>query len=168
NMGYFIEMKDILCEANPDYFRDFCCRIRQPKNRSLEASVNIVQVITNGFTGSLRVSIPNPKKVMTQIFDITFDVCKVLREGKRRMLIDLLVNTLARSSSPKNFKCPFPKGKFVSNNVTVTDLPPMLTESDFLVHLDFFIPRVAIAMNITLNGHLFDVSKERARKRKFL
>ncbi|KAH8250796.1 hypothetical protein KR026_009598, partial [Drosophila bipectinata] len=168
NMGYFIEMKDILCEANPDYFKDFSCRILQPKNRSLEASVNILQAISNGFTGSLRVSIPKAKRVMTQIFEITFDVCKVLREGKRRMLIDLLVNTLARSRNPKSFRCPFPKGKFVSNNITVTDLPPMLTESDFLVHLDFFVPKVANAMNITLNGHLFDVAKEKVRKRKFL
>ncbi|KAH8271542.1 hypothetical protein KR018_005105, partial [Drosophila ironensis] len=168
NLGYFLEMKQVDCVGNPNYIADVHCRILPPLNRSVEASVNIVQRLSNGFSGTLRVAIP-VKKVVTSIIDITFDVCKALREGKRRMLIDLIVNTLARTSNgAKYFKCPFPKGKFESKNLTITDLPPMLTESDFLVNLDFFFPRVAAALNITIQGHLYDMAKERARRKKFL
>ncbi|KAH8246705.1 hypothetical protein KR038_001325 [Drosophila bunnanda] len=167
NLGYFIEMKQMDCVANPSYFANTHCHILPPLNRSMEASVTIVQQL-GAFSGSLRVAVPNAKKVVTQIFDITFDVCKVLRERKRKMLIDLMVNTVARNSNARAWKCPFPKGKFESKNITVIDLPPMLTESDFLVNLDFFVPKVAHALNITLKGHLFDIAKENARKKKYL
>ncbi|XP_033155949.1 uncharacterized protein LOC117138172 [Drosophila mauritiana] len=167
NMGYYIEMKQMDCVGNPNYFTDLYCRIIPPKNRTMEASVNIMQQLS-AFSGSLRVSIPNARKVITQIFDITFDVCKVLRERKRKILIDLLVNTLARNSNAKAWRCPFPKGKFESRNISVTDLPPMLAESEFFVHLDFFIPKVAIAMNVTLHGHLYEIAKERNRRKKYL
>ncbi|XP_016946794.1 uncharacterized protein LOC108022419 [Drosophila biarmipes] len=167
NLGYYVEMKEIDCVGNPDYFANLFCRILPPNNRTMEASVNIMQKLSI-FSGSLRVSIPNAKKVITQIFNITFDVCKVLRERKRKMLIDLLVNTLARNSNAKAWKCPFPKGKFESKNISVTDLPPMLSESEFYVNLDFFVPRVAIAMNVTLHGHLYEVAKEKARRKKYL
>ncbi|KAH8285093.1 hypothetical protein KR054_005079, partial [Drosophila jambulina] len=167
NLGYYIEMKQMDCVGNPSYFAKTQCRILTPHNRSMEASVTIMQKL-NAFSGSLKVSIPNAKKVFTKIFDITFDVCKVLRERKRKMLIDLLVNTVARNSNAKDWRCPFPKGKFESKNMTVTDLPPMLTESEFLVNLDFFIPKVAHALNVTLKGNLFEVAKEKARKKKYL
>jgi len=108
NMGYYIEMKQMDCVGNPNYFANLYCRIIPPKNRTMEASVNIMQQLSV-FSGSLRVSIPNAKKVITQIFDITFDVCKVLRERKRKILIDLLVNTLAKNSNAKAWRCPFPK-----------------------------------------------------------
>ncbi|KAH8375607.1 hypothetical protein KR200_006527 [Drosophila serrata] len=167
NLGYFIEMKQMDCVGNPSYFANTYCRILPPHNRSMEASVTIMQKLST-FSGSLRVAIPNAKKVITQIFDITFDVCKVLRERKRKMLIDLMVNTVARNSNAKDWKCPFPKGKFESKNMTVTDLPPMLTESPFFVNLDFFIPKVAHGLNITLKGHLFEIAKVNARKKKYL
>lgn len=101
-------MKQMDCVGNPSYFADMQCRILPPHNRTMEASVEIRQKLTS-LSGSLRVSIPNAKKVITQIFDITFDVCKVLRERKRKVLIDLLVNTLARNSNAKDWRCPFPK-----------------------------------------------------------
>ncbi|XP_039483438.1 uncharacterized protein LOC120446496 [Drosophila santomea] len=167
NMGFYLEMKEMDCVGNPSYFADLYCKITPPKNRTMEASVKIMQPLS-AFSGVLRVSIPNAKKVITQIFDITFDVCKVLRERKRKILIDLLVNTLAKNSNAKTWRCPIPKGKFESRNISVTDLPPMLTESEFYVNLDFFIPKVAIAMNITLRGHLYEVAKERHRRKKYL
>ncbi|KAH8252993.1 hypothetical protein KR032_003031, partial [Drosophila birchii] len=167
NLGYFIEMKQMDCVGNPSYFNNMHCRILPPHNRTMEASVTLMQKLGQ-FSGSLRVSIPNAKKVITQIFDITFDVCKVLRERKRKVLIDLLVNTVARNSNAKDRRCPFPKGKFEAKNISVTDLPPMLTESEFLVNLDFFIPKVAHALNVTLKGHLFEVAKEKARRKKYL
>ncbi|XP_043645311.1 uncharacterized protein LOC122614731 [Drosophila teissieri] len=167
NMGFYIEMKEMDCVGNPHYFADLYCRIITPRNRTMEASVKMVQPLT-AFSGFLRVSIPNSKKVITQIFDITFDVCKVLRERKRKILIDLLVNTLAKNSNAKVWRCPFPKGTFESKNISVTDLPPMLSESEFFVNLDFFIPKVAIAMNVTLHGHLYEVAKERHRRKKYL
>ncbi|XP_017068822.1 uncharacterized protein LOC108106353 [Drosophila eugracilis] len=167
NLGYYVEMHQMDCVGDSNYFADLYCKILTPKNRTMEASVNIMHKLT-AFSGSLRVSIPNAKKVITQIFDITFDVCKVLRERKRKVLIDLLVNTLARNSNAMAWRCPFPKGKFESKNISVTDLPPMLTESEFFVNLDFFIPKVAHAMNITLHGHLYELAKEKARRKKFL
>jgi len=108
NIGYYVEMKQMDCVGNPDYFANLFCRILPPNNRTMEASVNIMQKLSV-FSGSLRVSIPNAKKVITQIFNITFDVCKVLRERKRKVLIDLLVNTLARNSNARDWRCPFPK-----------------------------------------------------------
>ncbi|EDV56320.2 uncharacterized protein LOC6546810 [Drosophila erecta] len=167
HMGYYIEMKQMDCVGNPNYFADMYCRIIPPKNRTMEASLNVMQPMS-AFSGSLRVSIPNAKKVMTQIFDITFDGCKVLRERKRKIIIDLLVNTLAKNGSGKLWRCPISKGKFESRNISVTDLPPMLTESEFLVNLDFFIPKVATVMNVTLHGHLYEVAKERHRRKKYL
>ncbi|XP_017033133.1 uncharacterized protein [Drosophila kikkawai] len=167
SLGYFVEMKQMDCVGNPSYFANIHCRILPPNNRTMEASVTIMQKL-GPFSGSLRVSIPNAKKVITQIFDITFDVCKVLRERKRKALIDLLVNTVARNSNAKDWRCPFPEGKFESKNISVSGLPPMLTESDFLVNLDFFIPKVAHAFNVTLKGHLFDIAKEKARQKKYL
>ncbi|KAH8301380.1 hypothetical protein KR059_001506, partial [Drosophila kikkawai] len=167
SLGYFVEMKQMDCVGNPSYFANTHCRILPPNNRTMEASVTIMQKL-GPFSGSLRVSIPNAKKVITQIFDITFDVCKVLRERKRKALIDLLVNTVARNSNAKDWRCPFPEGKFESKNISVSGLPPMLTESDFLVNLDFFIPKVAHALNVTLKGHLFDIAKEKARQKKYL
>ncbi|XP_052840179.1 uncharacterized protein LOC128254870 [Drosophila gunungcola] len=167
NLGYFVEMRQMDCVGNPSYFNNLHCKILPPNNRTMEASVIIMQKLT-AFSGSLRVSIPNAKKVITQIFDITFDVCKVLRERKRKVLIDLLVNTLARNSNAKAWKCPFPKGNFESKNISVADLPPMLTESEFYVKLDFFIPKVAIAMNVSLQGHLYEIAKEKNRRKKFL
>lgn len=44
----------------------------------------------------------------------------------------------------------------------------MLTESEFYVSLDFFIPKVAHALNVTLQGHLFEIAKEKARRKKYL
>ncbi|KAH8347940.1 hypothetical protein KR084_002446 [Drosophila pseudotakahashii] len=167
SLGYYLEMQQMDCVGNSDYFANLHCKILPPNNRTMEASVNIMQRLSV-FSGSLRVSIPKSKKVLTQIFDITFDVCKVLRERKRTMLIDLLVNTLARNSNAKAWRCPFPKGKFESRNISVTDLPPMLTESEFYVNLDFFIPRVAIVMNVTFHGHLYEVAKEKNRRKKYL
>ncbi|XP_016981286.1 uncharacterized protein LOC108046214 [Drosophila rhopaloa] len=167
NLGYYVEMRQIDCVGNPNYFNSMYCKILPPNNRTMEASVVIMQKLT-ALSGSLRVSIPNAKKVITQIFDITFDVCKVLRERKRKVLIDLLVNTLARNSNAKAWKCPFQKGSFESRNISVTDLPPMLTESEFYVNLDFFIPKVAIGMNVTLHGHLYEIAKEKNRRRKYL
>ncbi|XP_017115346.1 uncharacterized protein LOC108137917 [Drosophila elegans] len=167
SLGYFVEMRQMDCVGNPSYFDKLHCKILPPNNRTIEASVIIMRQLT-AFSGLLRVSIPNAKKVMTQIFDITFDVCKVLRERKRKVLIDLLVNTLARNSNAMAWKCPFPKGSFESKNISVTDLPPMLTESEFYVNLDFFIPKVAIAMNVTLRGHLYEIAKEKNRRKKFL
>ncbi|XP_037717157.1 uncharacterized protein LOC119551727 [Drosophila subpulchrella] len=167
NLGYYVEMKQMECVGNPDYFANLFCRILPPNNRTMEASVNIMQKLSV-FSGSLRVSIPNAKKVITQIFNITFDVCKVFRERKRKVLVDLLVNTLARNSNARDWSCPFPKGKFESKNISVTNLPPMLTESEFFVNLDFFIPKVAIAMNVTLHGHLYEIAKEKARRKKYL
>ncbi|KAH8401029.1 hypothetical protein KR009_002572 [Drosophila setifemur] len=167
NVGYFLEMNQMDCVGNPEHFADLHCRIMPPLNRTMEASATILQGLTNGFAASLRVSIPK-NRIITQIFEITFDVCKVLRERKRKMLIDLMVNTLAKSMNSKVLRCPFSKGKFESKNITVTDLPPMLRESDFLAHLDFFIPKVTILLNVTLQGHLYENAKEKARRKKYL
>ncbi|XP_017039078.2 uncharacterized protein LOC108086614 [Drosophila ficusphila] len=133
-------MKQVDCVGNPNYFADLSCKIVTPRNRDVEASVNIVQKLSV-LSGSLRVSIPNARKVKTQIFDIIFDVCKVLRERKRKILIDLLVNSLSRNSNIKAWKCPFQKGRFESKNISVASLPPALTESEFFVNLDFLYPK---------------------------
>ncbi|XP_033246393.1 uncharacterized protein LOC117187724 [Drosophila miranda] len=164
--GYFVEMSQMNCVGNPIYFSNINCKILPPLNRTMESSVELLKNLPT-LSGALRVSLPNPKKVYTQIFEITFDVCKVIRERKRKMLIDFLVSTLARNSNVV-MRCPFPKGNYYSKNISVTDLPPMLTETDFMAHFDIFIPKVAVVMNATLRGHLFDTAKENARKKKYL
>ncbi|XP_034138678.1 uncharacterized protein LOC117590297 [Drosophila guanche] len=162
----FVEMTRMDCVGNPTYFAHLNCKILPPLNRTLEFSAEVVKSLP-ALTGYLRVSLPNPKKVFTQIFDITFDVCKAIRDRNRRLLIDFLVRTLARNSNVV-MRCPFPKGNYYSKNISVNDLPPMLTENDFMANFDLFIPKVAVLLNVTLQGHLFDTAKENARKKKYL
>ncbi|XP_022227788.1 uncharacterized protein LOC111077720 [Drosophila obscura] len=164
--GYFVEMRQMDCVGNPTYLANVSCKILPPRNTTMDGYGEVVQKIPTLFA-SLRVSLPNPKKVYIQIFAITFDVCKVIREGTRKMLIDFLVRTLSRNSNVV-IRCPFPKGKYYSKNISVKDLPPMLTENDFLANFDLFIPKVAVVMNVTLKGRLFDIAKENARKKKYL
>ncbi|EDW85828.2 uncharacterized protein Dwil_GK22934 [Drosophila willistoni] len=167
HMGYFIEIHQMDCESNQSYINNFVCKVSVPRNRSLDASLRIVQKL-NVLTGSLKVSIPNSKKVFTKIFDLTFDLCKTLRERKRKALLDLLVKSLNRGSNAI-IRCPFGNGNYFSKNITAGDsLPPLLTETDFLVHFDVFIPKLAHVANVTVLGRLFDISKEQARKKKFL
>ncbi|XP_034652188.1 uncharacterized protein LOC117891107 [Drosophila subobscura] len=164
--AYFVEMSRMDCVGNPTYFANLNCKILPPLNRTMEFSGDVVKSLPT-LTGYLRVSLPNPKKVFTQIFDITFDVCKAIRDRNRKLLIDFLVRTLARNSNVV-MRCPFPKGNYYSKNISVNDLPPMLTETEFMANFDLFIPKVAVVLNVTLQGHLFDTAKENARRKKYL
>lgn len=89
-MGYFSVIRQLECVANSRYVTEVVCNAVPPRNRSINAALRLMQRIT-GLIGNLEVSIPIPrKKKLKKIFDITFELCKVLRERKRKTLIELL------------------------------------------------------------------------------
>ncbi|KAH8296986.1 hypothetical protein KR044_002618, partial [Drosophila immigrans] len=167
HMGYFIVVQQFECVVNSQYITRATCDVVTPRNRSVTAELVLMQNF-KALGGTIKVSIPNPKKkVFQKIFDITFELCKVLRERKRKALIDIL-HSLANMGD-KPIRCPLLEGHYKVENVTVANsLPPVLTESPFLLHFSWFLPRVAPVMNITVLGHLYDITKDHNRKKKYL
>lgn len=186
HMGYFIVVRHVECVFNANYFAKANCDVISPRNRSVNAELQLIQKIRH-IMGTLKVSIPNAKKKMQKIFDMTFELCKVLKERKKKTLIELL-NAMSGKPGDTRVFCPFnevsydimildlstltvsfPQGTYRANNITIVEsLPPVLTESEFLINFNWFQPRVANVFNLTVLGHLYDVAKERARKKKYL
>lgn len=187
HMGYFVVIQQLECVGNPKYIRQAECSVVPPRNRSTNAALTLVQEITS-LTGTLKVSIPKRNK-MHKIFEVSFELCKLLREQKRKTLIELLSTMTCLGN--RTIQCPIHtvsgrahiyygghllnrflfllKGYYSARNVTIVEsLPPVLSESDFLIRLNWFLPRVASVMNITAMGRLYEISKERARKKKYL
>ncbi|XP_023162214.2 uncharacterized protein LOC111593582 [Drosophila hydei] len=165
HMGYFVVIQQLECVGNPKYIRQAECSVVPPRNRSTNAALTLVQEITS-LTGTLKVSIPKRNK-MHKIFEVSFELCKLLREQKRKTLIELLSTMTCLGN--RTIQCPIHTGYYSARNVTIVEsLPPVLSESDFLIRLNWFLPRVASVMNITAVGRLYEISKERARKKKYL
>ncbi|KAH8372257.1 hypothetical protein KR093_010776 [Drosophila rubida] len=167
SLGYFIVVQQFHCEVNPHFITKASCDIVAPRNRTISAELVLMRNV-KVLGGIVKVSIPNPKtKAFQQIFDITFELCKVLRERKRKALIDIL-HSLANMGD-KKMHCPLLEGHYKVENVTIADsLPPLLTESPFLLTFTWFMPRVAPVMNITVHAHLYDLAKEHNRRKKYL
>ncbi|XP_062135494.1 uncharacterized protein LOC133845144 [Drosophila sulfurigaster albostrigata] len=164
NMGYFIVVQQFECVVNEQFITKASCDVVTPRNRSINAELVLLQPF-KALGGSVKVSIPK-KRVFTQIFDITFELCKVLRERKRKALIDI-IHSLANMGS-KHIHCPLLEGHYKVQNVTIADsLPPLLTESPFLLQFTWFLPRVATVMNVTVLAHLYDISREHNGKKKY-
>ncbi|EDW61951.2 uncharacterized protein Dvir_GJ20031 [Drosophila virilis] len=166
-MGYFSVIRQLECVANSRYVTEVVCNAVPPRNRSINAALRLMQRIT-GLIGNLEVSIPIPrKKKLKKIFDITFELCKVLRERKRKTLIELLSTMTCLGN--RTIQCPIHAGFYHAENITVVEsLPPVLTESDFHIRFNWFLPKVASVLNITAVGRLYEIAKEHAKKRKYL
>lgn len=87
-MGYYIVVRQVECSGNPKYIAQANCSAVPPRNQSINAALRLVQPITS-LTGTLKVSIPKRNK-MHKIFEVSFELCKLLREQKRKTLIELL------------------------------------------------------------------------------
>ncbi|KAH8416021.1 hypothetical protein KR222_006617 [Zaprionus bogoriensis] len=167
HMGYFIVVRHVECVFNTDYIARASCDVVPPRNRSVNAELLLLQRIRH-IMGTLQVSIPKGKKKnLHKIFEITFELCKVLRERKRKTLIEILNSMSCMANA--TVLCPINEGTYRAKNITIVEaLPPVLDESDFLINFNWFMPRAANVMNITVLGRLYDVAKERSRKRKYL
>lgn len=117
HMGYFIVVRHVECVFNANYFAKASCDVLTPRNRSVNAELQLIQKIRH-IMGTLKVSIPNAKKKMQKIFDVTFELCKVLRERKRKTLIELL-NCMSGMAQNATVQCPFNE---VSNGIMLLDL----------------------------------------------
>ncbi|XP_064544301.1 uncharacterized protein LOC135432505 [Drosophila montana] len=167
HMGYFAVIRQLECVANSRYVTEVVCNAVPPRNRSINAALRLMQRITS-VAGTLEVSIPIPrKKKLKKIFNMTFELCKVLRERKRKTLIELLSTMTCLGN--KTIQCPIHADFYHADNITVVEsLPPVLTESDFQIRLNWFLPKVASVLNITAVGRLHENAKEHAKKRKYL
>ncbi|XP_032591472.1 uncharacterized protein LOC6561160 [Drosophila grimshawi] len=165
-MGYFAVLRKLDCVTNSMYITDANCNLIQPRNKSFNAALKLERKITL-LIGYLEVSIPKPgKKKYQKIFDVTFELCKVLRERKRKTLIEILNSMTCLGN--RVIQCPINPGFYQAKNITVVEsLPPLLTESDFLIRFNWYLPRATMIMNITVLGRLYEISKENARKRKY-
>lgn len=104
HMGYFIVVRHVECVFNANYFAKASCNVMSPRNRSINAELQLVQKIRH-IMGTLKVSIPNAKKKMQKIFDVTFELCKVLKERKRKTLIEI-VNAMSGMPPDTTVFCP--------------------------------------------------------------
>lgn len=117
HMGYFIVVRHVECVFNANYLAKASCDVISPRNRSVNAELQLIQKIRH-IMGTLKVSIPNAKKKMQKIFDVTFELCKVLKERKRKSLIELL-NAMSGMPGDTRVFCPFNE---VSFDIYILDL----------------------------------------------
>ncbi|XP_034477171.1 uncharacterized protein LOC117783737 [Drosophila innubila] len=159
SMGYFIVIQQLECVVNSEYISKVSCDVNTPRNRSVDAELVLMQNL-KVLMGTIKVSIPDPKKkIFQKIFDITFELCNVFRERKKKTLIDIL-SRMAQLEN-KTLQCPLVKGHYrVRNSSIVESLPPVLKESPFILNLNWFMPPADHVMNITVLGRLFDIGKE--------
>ncbi|XP_017865781.1 PREDICTED: uncharacterized protein LOC108615648 [Drosophila arizonae] len=165
HMGYYIVVRQVECSGNPKYIAQANCSAVPPRNQSINAALMLVQHITS-LTGTLKVSIPKRNK-MHKIFEVSFELCKLLREQKRKTLMELLSAMTCLGN--RTIQCPINAGYYSARNITIVEaLPPVLSESDFLVRIYWLLPKVASVLNITVMGRLYENAKERPRWKKYL
>ncbi|EDW05234.2 LOW QUALITY PROTEIN: uncharacterized protein Dmoj_GI18304 [Drosophila mojavensis] len=137
----------------------------RPGIQSITQALRLWQSITS-LAGSLMVSIPRGIKCH-KIFEVSFELCKLLREQKRKTLIELLSAMTCLGN--RTIQCPIKTGYYSARNITIVEaLPPVLSESDFLVRIYWLLPKVASVLNITVMGRLYENAKERSKWKKYL
>ncbi|XP_017958450.1 uncharacterized protein LOC108652766 [Drosophila navojoa] len=165
HMGYYIVVSQVECSGNPRYIAQANCSAVPPRNQSINAALTLMQHIRS-LTGTLKVSIPKKNK-MHKIFEVSFELCKLLREQKRKSLIEILSAMTCLGN--RTIQCPINAGFYSARNITIVEaLPPILSESDFLVRIYWFLPKVASVLNITAMGRLYENAKERPKWKKYL
>ncbi|KAM8712686.1 hypothetical protein ACLKA7_013078 [Drosophila subpalustris] len=162
---YMVVWHSFDCSSHWAVYTNFTCRIGPEDMEKLNINITSMEPMSEMLC-RYKVLVPRPTQNTEMVlFDSTFDVCQLLREGvlKNKLALTVYHNLIRDSNLSK--QCPLNQGLIYFRNISVMDgFPAFLPETVFTLNIIIYMPNTTDRLDVNLKGSI--VESNRARRKQ--